>query len=108
MGEPDGIGLSDALALLRRELAEARVQAAETDLRFPIRTLTVELKVVATRSKEGKAGFKVPLVNAELGGSVGIDRELVQTVTLVLGPPVDDEERPVKVRRGDTPDDADG
>ena len=30
--------------------------------------MTVEFKVTATRSVDGKAGFKVPFVNLELGG----------------------------------------
>jgi hypothetical protein len=99
--KPDekGIGLSDALELLRMELAAAQVKAAGTDVQFPIETLTVELKVGVTRSVDGKAGFTVPFIGAELGGSAGYDRETVQTVTLVLGSPVDREGRPVKVAK---------
>jgi hypothetical protein len=103
MSHDDGIGLGDALEVLRRELAEARRRADDADLRFPIQSLTVELKVVATRSESGKAGFKVPVVGAELGGSLGLGHESVQTVTVVLGPPVDDGGGPVKVRRADDP-----
>src|SRR4051794_18037821 len=95
--ETDGIGLADALEALRVELALARTKAIGKDIQFPIETLTVELKVGVTRSAEGKAGFKVPFVGAELGGSAGYDRETLQTVTLVMGPPVDRDGRPVKV-----------
>jgi Trypsin-co-occurring domain 2 len=95
--EVDGIGLADALESLRSELASAHTKAAGTDIQFPIETLTVELKVGVTRSAEGKAGFRVPFVGAELGGSAGYDRETLQTVTLVMGTPVDREGRPVKV-----------
>jgi hypothetical protein len=97
MDEPDGIGLADALEMLRAELASAQVKAADKDIQFPIETLTVELKVGVTKSKEGKAGFTVPFIGAELGGSAGRDRETVQTVTLVLGSPVDREGRQIKV-----------
>ena len=96
-GKLDAIGLADALEALRAELASARTKAVGKDLQFPIETLTVELKVGVTRSKEGKAGFHVPLVEAELGGSIGIDRQTLQTVTLVLGAPVDRHGNPVKV-----------
>jgi hypothetical protein len=96
-GKPDGIGLGDALEALREELASAQAKAAGTNLQFPIETLTVELKVGVTRSKEGKAGFHVPLVDAELGGSIGVDRQTLQTVTLVLGAAVDRDGNPVKV-----------
>ena len=96
-GEFPGIGLDDALEALRADLASARLKAAGTDLQFPIETLSVELKVGVTRSKERKAGFHVPLVEVKLGGSVGVDRQTLQTVTLVLGPPVDKDGSPVKV-----------
>jgi hypothetical protein len=98
-GMANGVGLGEALEALRAELASAQTSAAGQDLQFPVESLTVELKVGVTRSKEGKAGFHVPLVEAELGGSVGVDRETLQTVTLVLGPPVDREGQPVKVAR---------
>jgi hypothetical protein len=94
---PEAIGLDDALEALRAELASARVKAAGEDLQFPVESLTVELKVGVTRSKEGKAGFRVPLIEAQLGGSVGVDRQALQTVTLVLGAPVDEHGNRVKV-----------
>jgi hypothetical protein len=96
-GKPDGIGLADALEALRAELASAQAKAAETDLQFPIETVTVELKVGVTRTAEGKAGFRVPFVGAELAGSATFDRETMQTVTLLLGAPVDRAGNPVKV-----------
>ncbi len=96
-GEPASIGLDEALEVLRSELASARDKAAGKPVQFPIESLTVELKVGVTKSAEGKAGFSVPLIGAELGGSAGYDRESVHTVTLVLGPPVNEEGIPIKV-----------
>lgn len=96
-GTPEGIGLDEALEALRAELASARVKAAGQDLQFPVESLTIELKVGVTRSKEGKAGFHVPLIEAQLGGSVGVDRQALQTVTLVLGAPVGQRGNRVKV-----------
>ena len=95
--QPDGIGLADALELLRAELALAQTRGADKDIQFPIETLTVELKVGISRSKGGKAGLRVLLVDVELGGSVGINRETLQTVTLVMGGPMDREGNPVRV-----------
>jgi Trypsin-co-occurring domain 2 len=100
--EPEGIGLADALEALRAELASAQAAAAAKDVQFPIETLTVEMKVGVTKKADGKAGFRVPFVGAELGASAGYDRETLQTVTLVLGEPVDREGRPVKVARAST------
>ena len=97
--QPDGIGLAEALEQLRAELAAAQKAAAESNVQFPIETLTVELKVAVMRTKDGKAGFRVPFVGAEIGGSAGVDRERLQTVTLVLGAPVDRQGQPVKVTR---------
>ena len=67
----DGIGLSEALEVLRGELAAAQAQAAGKDVQFPIETLTVELKVGLTKSKEGKAGFTVPFIDAGARRSAG-------------------------------------
>jgi hypothetical protein len=39
----------------------------------------------------------VPFVTAEVGGSMGSQREATQAVTVVFGAPVDREGRPVKV-----------
>jgi hypothetical protein len=59
--------------------------------------MTVELKVLATKSKDGKAGFKVPVVDLELGVSGGQEHGSEQTVTVVFGGPVDRDGHPVKV-----------
>jgi len=95
--EAQGIGLTEALETLRTELAAAQDAAAGKNVQFPIETVTVELKVGITRSKEGKARFAVPFIGTGLGGSVSHDRETVQTVTIVLATPVDRYGRPVKV-----------
>ncbi len=92
-----GIELANAIGLLREELEKARREGVGQDVQFPVDSLTVELKVAATRSADGKAGFSVPIVNVELGGSTGWQREMMQTVTVVFGPPVDRYGNPVKV-----------
>jgi hypothetical protein len=97
MDESQGVGLDDALEQLRSELASAHLKAAGASVQFPVETLTVELKVGITRSRDGKAGFTVPFVGVELGGSAGRSSETLQTVTLVLGPPVDQDGNPIKV-----------
>jgi len=94
---PEGIALADAITQLRDELLAARSEGAHEDIQFPIESLTLELKVVATRTAEGKAGFRVPIVGAELGGSGGWGRENTQTVTVVFGSPLDSEGRPAKI-----------
>ena len=51
-----------------------------------------------TRTGEGSAGVKFWVV--ELGGAGGYAREEVQTVTVTLGSPVDQNGDPVKIYRG--------
>ncbi|MGH9275898.1 MAG: trypco2 family protein [Acidimicrobiales bacterium] len=97
--EAHGIGLAEAIAVLRNELLAARAEAAGADIQIPVESMTVALHVAATRSRDGKAGFRVPFVNAELGASAGWQREHMQTVTVVFGPPVDRDGNPVKVAR---------
>ena len=92
-----GLGLSEAIGLLRDELLRARAAGAVSEIQLPVESMTVQLQVAATRTRDGKAGFSVPIVNMELGGSVGWQREAMQTVTVVFGGPVDREGRPVKV-----------
>lgn len=93
----DGIGLAIAIALLRDDLLAAQAAAAGSAIQLPIESMSVELKIVATKSADGKAGFKVPIVSAELGASGGWKQESTQSVTLTFGSPVDLNGNPVKV-----------
>jgi hypothetical protein len=95
--EMEGIGLADAIEMLRTEVLHAQRRAAGAELQFPIQTLTVELQVGLTKLADGKAGFKVPFVGLELGASASLQQATSQTVTLVLGPPLDSKGETVKV-----------
>jgi hypothetical protein len=97
VGSADGLGLADAIALLRDELLKARVAGAGSDIQLPVESMTVDLTVTATRSVEGKAGFTVPFVGVEIGGGGGRERGSENKVTVVFGGPVDREGNPVKV-----------
>jgi hypothetical protein len=99
VGSADGLGLADAIGLLRDELLQAQATGADSEIQLPVESMTVQLKVTATRSVDGKAGFRVPIVELEVGGGVGRERGSEQTVTVVFGGPVDRDGRPVKVAR---------
>lgn len=88
--------MAEAIELLRGELLMAR-GAGGQEIQLPVESMTIELRVAATRTADGRAGFKVPIVNAELGGSAGWQREAMQTVTVVFAAPVDRDGNPVKV-----------
>jgi len=103
-GSADGLGLAEAIGLLRDELLQARAAGRASEIQLPVESMTVVLTVTATRSAEGKAGFKVPFAGLELGGGGGRERGSEQTVTVVFGGPVDRAGRPVKVASaGDAP-----
>ena len=97
IGPADGLGLADAIGLLRDELLQAQAAGAGAEIQLPVESMTVVLKVTATKSVDGKAGFKVPVVELELGGGGSRERGSEQTVTVVFGGPVDRDGRPVKV-----------
>src|SRR5689334_7598288 len=96
-GQTDGLGLADAIGLLRDELLEAQAAGAGSDIQLPVESMTVVLKVAATRSVDGKAGFKVPIVELEVGGGGSREHGSEQTVTVVFGGPVDRAGRQVRV-----------
>lgn len=99
VGSMEGLGLADAIGLLRDELLRARAAGGGSEIQLPVESMTVQLTVTASRSVDGKAGFKVPFVELELGGGAGRQRGSEQLVTVVFGGPVDREGSPVKVAK---------
>lgn len=95
--EVGGIGLSAAISSIRADLLAARTSGEDADIRLPVSSVTVVLQVVATATNAGKAGFKVPIVNLELGGSVSREAATTSTVTVVFGAPVDRDGNVVKI-----------
>ncbi len=91
----DGLGLAEAIGVLRDELLRARAAGARSDIQLPVESMTVELTVTATRSVDGKAGFAVPVVGLQLGGAR--ERGSEQKVTVVFSAPVDRTGAVVKV-----------
>jgi Trypsin-co-occurring domain 2 len=93
----EGVGLDEALAALRADLSAARAKAADSDLQLPVQSVTIELTVALTKTVDGKAGFRVPVLGAELGASGSREAISTQKLTVTLGTPVDAAGRPVKV-----------
>jgi hypothetical protein len=92
-----GITLAAAIESLRDALLEARASGAKSTIQLPIESMAIELQVAATIDKDGKAGFRVPIVDLELGGSVGRTSQSTQTVRIVFKEPVDRSGNPVPV-----------
>jgi hypothetical protein len=95
----EGLGLADAIGLMRDELLRARAEGADSDIQLPVESMTVELAVSATKSADGRAAFVVPIVGLQLGGGGARERGSEQKVTVVFGGPVDREGNPVKIAR---------
>ena len=92
-----GLGLADAIAVLRDELLRARAAGGNSDIQLPVESMTVDLTVAATRSVDGKAGFTVPFVGLELGVGGAREHAWGHRVTVVFSGPVDRAGNPVKV-----------
>lgn len=98
--EPEGMELQQAIESIRSDLLAAQASGENADIRFPVQKVTVQLQVLATHEAGGKAGFKVPVVNLELGGSASVTSGQTSTVTVEFGMPVDRQGTPVKVAQG--------
>jgi hypothetical protein len=91
------IGLVEAIASLRAELAEAVEEGKNEDIQFPVDKIDLEFQVGVTRDVHGggKLGFWV----LELSAEGGYQAETIQKVTIGLGQPVDADGQPIKIRR---------
>lgn len=90
--------LAETVEALRAELARAAAAGAGAEFQFPVAGVQLEFHVAVTKTGEGKAGVKFWVV--ELGGAGSYAREEIQTVTVTLGAPVDQDGDPVKIYRG--------
>lgn len=92
--------LAETVEALRAELARAAAAGAGAGFQFPVTGVQLEFHVACTRAGEAKGGVRFYVV--ELGGSAGYAQEEIQTVTVTLGAPVDQNGDPVKIYRGST------
>jgi len=90
--------LAETVEALRAELARAAAAGAEAGFQFPVAGVELQFHVAVTKAGEGKAGVRFYVV--ELGGGGSYAREEIQTVTVRLGPPVDQNGDSVKIYRG--------
>jgi NTP-dependent ternary system trypsin peptidase co-occuring protein len=72
-GDPKPVGLAEAIATVRAELARAQSEGTASDWRFSVEQVTLEFSVQFHRSGEGGAGLRLGVVEARVGGSVSHD-----------------------------------
>jgi Trypsin-co-occurring domain 2 len=78
------IGLKEAIEVLRKELSESILAAADEELRFKVGQITVEMQLAVERKAEGKAGIKFWVL--ELGGQGSHGTTETHKVTIPLTP----------------------
>jgi Trypsin-co-occurring domain 2 len=91
------LALAETMEALRAELAQAAAAGAGTGFQFPVEGVQLEFHVGVTKAGGGNAGVRFWVV--QLGGSGSYARDEIQTVTVTLGAPVDQNGDPVKIYR---------
>jgi hypothetical protein len=99
MSGDSALGLADAIEDLREQLELARARADSADMKFPIHSVTIELRIVAAREGSAKAGFKVPVIDLEVGASGKISHEATHRLVIEFGGPVSASGQPIRVDR---------
>ena len=79
--------LATAISNLRKELQEAQQQASQEQFRFEVRSVTLELQVVAVNKGEGQIGFSVPVLGFSAGIKPSLERTRTHTVKIELAVP---------------------
>jgi hypothetical protein len=92
--EPGYLGVAEAIAALREELAVARDSAVGEDVQFAVGSVEVELTMVAKRQGGGKFGAQFGVVTLGLDGSLAREQTHRLKISLtpkdaVTGEPVD-------------------
>jgi hypothetical protein len=90
------IGLVDAIASLREELAAAADKGKNQDIQFPVGNIDLEFQVGVTR--DVRAGGKLRFWVLELGTDAGYAAETVQKVKISLGA-VNAQNETLRIRR---------
>lgn len=78
------IELADAIRDLRTQLSRAAKEAKESDIKFELGPIELELKVAAKKEAGADAGVKWLVFNA--GAKANFAAEATQTIKLTLNP----------------------
>ncbi|WP_132118002.1 trypco2 family protein [Actinocrispum wychmicini] len=89
------IGLVEAIEQVRAELVDAVAAGRGADIQFPVGQVTLQFQVGLTRSDDTDGKLKLWIL--ELGSAEKYAEQSVQTISVVLEPPVDAQGRPITV-----------
>jgi hypothetical protein len=82
-GSSAGVPLAEMIQTLRRELDAARTDGVDSEIKFDIEKIELELKVAVSRKKEGKAGIAFWVINVDGGAAAGLETAHTFKLTLV-------------------------
>jgi hypothetical protein len=91
----DGLGLDEAIAMLRNDLLQARAAGAGSEIQLPVHSMTVELKVCPANHARGR------MTSTRLRVPFGGDRS-TPSGTMIIG--VGSRTRMTSFGSGRTPD----
>ena len=91
------IGIPDAIAAVRAELARAVEENANEDIQFPVNGVDLEFHVGITRSAEATGGIRLWVI--DVGAKGGYQSQSTHTVKVSLGAPVNRQGETIKVAR---------
>ena len=89
------IELSEMLGQLREELLKARGQSEDSELKFQVEDIEIELQIVTTKTGGVKSGVKFWVVNAEANANAS--QAKTQKLKLKLKPKVGPNKEPLDV-----------
>lgn len=96
-GQKGGMGdvpLADAIKVLREQLTTAMLAGKDSELRFAVMELTLDLEVAVTKTAGGQGGIKFWLV--EFGAKAERSNAATHRITLTLNP-IDAQGKPLKL-----------
>ncbi|TDC25080.1 hypothetical protein E1265_07880 [Streptomyces sp. 8K308] len=78
------VGLAEVIRQVRRELARAREDGADDGVRFAVRQVSLEFAVQVHQAGDGRAGLRIGVLTADVGG--GVSRDRTHRIQVELGP----------------------
>jgi len=92
------IKLAEALAALRHELNQAKLDGADEEIRFRLGPITLELKVGVETSTSASGKVGLDWILASFKGEVKAGSETTQTIKLTLEPIIGETPGPVVIK----------
>ncbi|MBF0187019.1 MAG: hypothetical protein HQL50_03745 [Magnetococcales bacterium] len=80
----NSLPLAEAIKELRAELNQARTEGQDEAIRFTVEEVEITLQVVAAKEGNTKAGFKVPVIDLDVGAGGKLSNTKTHTLRLKM------------------------